>query len=136
MLTLSQSIFKAYDIRGIIDSTLDADVARDIGRAFGSAVRAKGEQVVVLGRDGRLSGPALAAALAEGMQEVGIDVVDLGVVATPMLYLGTHVLDAQSGIMVTGSHNPPDYNGFKMVLAGEAIYGDTIQALYLSLIHI
>ena len=135
MLTLSQSIFKAYDIRGIIDSTLDADVARDIGRAFGSAVRAKGEQVVVLGRDGRLSGPALAAALAKGMQEVGIDVVDLGVVATPMLYLGTHVLDAQSGIMVTGSHNPPDYNGFKMVLAGEAIYGDTIQALYQAIIN-
>lgn len=135
MLTLSQSIFKAYDIRGIIDSTLDADVARDIGRAFGSAVRAKGEQVVVLGRDGRLSGPALAAALAEGMQEVGIDVVDLGVVATPMLYLGTHVLDAQSGIMVTGSHNPPDYNGFKMVLAGEAIYGDTIQALYQAIVN-
>ena len=135
MLTLSQSIFKAYDIRGIIDSTLDADVARDIGRAFGSAVRAKGEQVVVLGRDGRLSGPALAAALAKGMQEVGIDVVDLGVVATPMLYLGTHVLDAQSGIMVTGSHNPPDYNGFKMVLAGEAIYGDTIQALYQAIVN-
>ncbi len=135
MLTLSQSIFKAYDIRGIIGSTLDADVARDIGRAFGSAVRAKGEQVVVLGRDGRLSGPELATALAEGMQEVGIDVVDLGVVATPMLYFGTHVLDAQSGIMVTGSHNPPDYNGFKMVLAGEAIYGDTIQALYQAIVN-
>ncbi|MFC7289506.1 phosphomannomutase/phosphoglucomutase [Herminiimonas glaciei] len=135
MLTLSQSIFKAYDIRGIIGSTLDADVARDIGRAFGSAVRAKGEQVVVLGRDGRLSGPELATALAAGMQEVGIDVVDLGVVATPMLYFGTHVLDAQSGIMVTGSHNPPDYNGFKMVLAGEAIYGDTIQALYQAIVN-
>src|SRR3546814_8794373 len=130
MLTLSPSIFKAYDIRGVIGSTLDADVARDIGRAFGSAVRAKGEQVVVIGRDGRLSGPELAAALAEGLQAVGVDVVDLGVVATPMLYFGTHALDTQSGIMVTGSHNPPDYNGFKMVLAGEAIYGDTIQSLY------
>ena len=134
MLTLSQSIFKAYDIRGIIDTTLDADVARSIGRAFGSAVRAKGEQVVVIGRDGRLSGPELAAALAEGLQAAGVDVVDLGIVATPMLYLGTHVLDAQSGIMVTGSHNPPDYNGFKMVLAGEAIYGDTIQALYQAIV--
>ncbi len=134
MLTLSQSIFKAYDIRGIIDTTLDADVARSIGRAFGSAVRGKGEQVVVIGRDGRLSGPDLAAALAEGLQAAGVDVVDLGVVATPMLYLGTHVLDAQSGIMVTGSHNPPDYNGFKMVLAGEAIYGDTIQALYQTIV--
>tara|TARA_R110001599_G_scaffold64023_3_gene179095 strand:- start:726212 stop:727603 length:1392 start_codon:yes stop_codon:yes gene_type:complete len=134
MLTLSPSIFKAYDIRGVIGSTLDADVARDIGRAFGSAVRAKGEQVVVIGRDGRLSGPELAAALAEGLQAVGVDVVDLGVVATPMLYFGTHALDTQSGIMVTGSHNPPDYNGFKMVLAGEAIYGDTITALYQTIV--
>ena len=98
-------------------------------------MRAKGEQVVVLGRDGRLSGPELSTALAEGMQSVGIDVVDLGVVATPMVYFGTHVLDTQSGIMVTGSHNPPDYNGFKMVLAGEAIYGDTIQALYQAIVN-
>lgn len=135
MLTLSPSIFKAYDIRGVIGSTLDADVARAIGRAFGSAVRAKGEQVVVIGRDGRLSGPELSAALAEGLQAASVDVVDLGIVATPMLYLGTHVLDAQSGIMVTGSHNPPDYNGFKMVLAGEAIYGDTIQALYQAIVN-
>jgi phosphomannomutase/phosphoglucomutase len=134
MPTLSPSIFKAYDIRGVIGSTLDAGVARDIGRAFGSAARAKNESVVVIGRDGRLSGPELAAALAEGLQSVGIDVIDLGIVATPMLYLGTHVLDAQSGIMVTGSHNPPDYNGFKMVLAGEAIYGDTIQALYKAIV--
>lgn len=135
MLTLSQSIFKAYDIRGIVGTTLDADVARDIGRAFGSAVSAKGESVVVIGRDGRLSGPELTAALAQGLQEVGMDVVDLGVVATPMLYFGTHVLDALSGIMVTGSHNPPDYNGFKMVLAGEAIYGDAIQALYQTIVN-
>jgi len=77
-----------------------------------------------------LSGPELTAALATGLQDAGIDVIDLGVVATPMVYYGTHVLEAKSGIMVTGSHNPPDYNGFKMVLAGEAIYGDTILALY------
>jgi len=134
MPTLSPSIFKAYDIRGVIGSTLDAGVARDIGRAFGSAVRAKNENVVVIGRDGRLSGPELAAALAEGLQSVGVDVIDLGVIATPMLYYGTHVLDANSGIMVTGSHNPPDYNGFKMVLAGEAIYGDTIQSLYQTIV--
>jgi phosphomannomutase/phosphoglucomutase len=134
MPTLSPSIFKAYDIRGVIGSTLDASVARDIGRAFGSAVRAQNEKVVVIGRDGRLSGPELAAALAEGLQSTGIDVIDLGVVATPMLYFGTHVLDANSGIMVTGSHNPPDYNGFKMVLAGEAIYGDTIQGLYQTIV--
>jgi phosphomannomutase/phosphoglucomutase len=134
MATLSQSIFKAYDIRGIIGKTLDASIAKQIGQAFGAAARAKGEQTVVIGRDGRLSGPELAAALAAGLQAAGVDVIDLGVVATPMLYFATHVLDAQSGIMVTGSHNPPDYNGFKMVLAGEAIYGDTIQALYQAIV--
>lgn len=135
MLPLSKSIFKAYDIRGIIGKTLDASIAQKIGHAFGDAVRAKGEQVVVIGRDGRLSGPELAAALAVGLQESGVDVIDLGVVATPMVYFGTHVLNAKSGIMVTGSHNPPDYNGFKMVLAGEAIYGDTIQALYHAIVQ-
>jgi phosphomannomutase/phosphoglucomutase len=130
MVALAKSIFKAYDIRGVIGSTLDAGVARQIGQAFGRAVLAKGEKTVVIGRDGRLSGPELAAALAQGLQAAGVDVIDLGVVATPMVYYGTKVLDASSGIMVTGSHNPPDYNGFKMVLAGEAIHGATITALY------
>jgi len=134
MLTLSQSIFKAYDIRGIVGKTLDASIAAQIGQAFGTAMRAKGELVAVIGRDGRLSGPELASALAAGLQAAGVEVIDLGVVATPMVYFATHVLDAQSGIMVTGSHNPPDYNGFKMVLAGEAIYGDTIQALYQAIV--
>ena len=130
MLTLTPNIFKAYDIRGVIGKTLDATIAHQIGHAFGSAARAKGELTVIIGRDGRLSGPELSAALALGLQAAGVDVIDLGVVATPMVYFATHVLDAQSGIMVTGSHNPPDYNGFKMVLAGEAIHGETIQALY------
>ena len=130
MLALSKTIFKAYDIRGVIGKTLDAGIARHIGRAFGAAALAKGEHKVVIGRDGRLSGPELAAALAEGLRDAGVDVIDLGVVATPMVYFGTNVLDTRSGIMVTGSHNPPDYNGFKMVLAGEAIYGDAILALH------
>ena len=130
MLALSKTIFKAYDIRGVIGKTLDAGIARHIGRAFGAAALAKGERKVVIGRDGRLSGPELAAALAEGLRDAGVDVIDLGVVATPMVYFGTNVLDTRSGIMVTGSHNPPDYNGFKMVLAGEAIYGDAILALH------
>jgi len=129
-MQISPAIFKAYDIRGIVGSTLNGQVARQIGMAFGSAVIAKGERSVVIGRDGRLSGPELSAALSDGLRAVGVDVIDLGVVATPMVYFGTHVLGAQSGIMVTGSHNPPDYNGFKMVLAGEAIHGDTIQALH------
>lgn len=130
MVALSKSIFKAYDIRGVIGTTLDAGVARQIGQAFGRAVLAKGERAVVIGRDGRLSGPELAGALAQGLQAAGVDVIDLGVVATPMVYYGTKVLGAASGIMVTGSHNPPDYNGFKMVLAGEAIHGATIGALF------
>jgi phosphomannomutase/phosphoglucomutase len=131
MVALSKTIFKAYDIRGVIDSTLDAGVARSIGQAFGQAALAKGERSVVIGRDGRLSGPGLTAALAEGLQAAGVDVIDLGMVATPMVYFATNVLEGtRSGIMVTGSHNPPDYNGFKMVLAGEAIYGEAITGLY------
>ena len=130
MVALSKTIFKAYDIRGVIDKTLDEGIARHIGRAFGAAALAKGERKVVIGRDGRLSGPGLAAALGEGLRDAGVDVIDLGMVATPMVYFATNVLDTRSGIMVTGSHNPPDYNGFKMVMAGEAIYGDAITALH------
>jgi phosphomannomutase/phosphoglucomutase len=133
MVPLSKTIFKAYDIRGVIGSTLDAGIARKIGQAFGAAALAKGERKVVIGRDGRLSGPELAAALSDGLRAAGVDVIDLGMVATPMVYFATNVLDARSGIMVTGSHNPPDYNGFKMVLAGEAIYGDAILALHQSI---
>src|SRR5580765_7205612 len=127
---ISSSIYKAYDIRGIAGQTLDADVAHQIGRVFGSASSSRGQTAVVTGRDARLSGAGLGTALVAGLQATGIDVIDLGVVTTPMVYFGTHVLGTQSGIMVTGSHNPPDYNGFKMVLAGEAIHGDAIQALY------
>jgi phosphomannomutase/phosphoglucomutase len=130
MLALSKTIFKAYDIRGVVGTTLDAGIAHQIGQSFASAMLAKGERVCVIGRDGRLSGPELTAALAAGLQAAGVDVIDLGVVATPMVYFATNVLETRSGIMVTGSHNPPDYNGFKMVLAGEAIYGDTILALH------
>ena len=130
MNSLSKSIFKAYDIRGVVGKTLTADVAYQLGQAFGSAVLSKGEVTAVIGRDGRLSGPELSAALAKGLQSTGVNVIDLGMVATPLVYFATHVLNVRSGIMVTGSHNPPDYNGFKMVLAGEAIYGDTILALY------
>lgn len=135
MPALSPSIFKAYDIRGVVGQTLNADIAQQLGRAFGAAALLQGQTAVVIGRDGRLSGPTLSAALALGLQEVGIDVIDLGVVATPMVYFGTHVLGTQSGVMVTGSHNPPDYNGFKMVLAGAAIYGEAIQALYQTMLQ-
>lgn len=130
MVPLSSDIFKAYDIRGIVEKTLDADIAHQIGLAFGHAVRDKGESTVVIGRDGRLSGPELSTGLAQGLQAAGVEVIDLGVVATPMVYYATHALPARSGIMVTGSHNPPNYNGFKMVLAGEAMYGEAIRQLY------
>ena len=133
-MNLSKSIFKAYDIRGIINQTLDPSVAQLIGKSFGSAMRELGEDLIVVGRDGRLSGPNLMKGLTEGLLSVGVNVIDLGVVATPMVYFGTNISingkQAKSGIMITGSHNPPDYNGFKMVLAGQAIYGDQIQALY------
>jgi phosphomannomutase len=126
------SIFKAYDIRGVVGRTIDESFAEHLGRAFGSAARAAGEKAVVVGRDGRLSGPALVAALARGLASTGLDVVDLGAVTTPMLYY-VAATRAQhgctSGVQVTGSHNPKDYNGFKMVLAGRAIYGEEIQRL-------
>ncbi|WP_144158641.1 phosphomannomutase/phosphoglucomutase [Paraburkholderia sp. BCC1885] len=135
---ISKSIFKAYDIRGVIGKTLDADTARLIGRAFGSEVRAQGGDAVVVARDGRLSGPELIAALSDGLRSAGVDVVNVGMVPTPVGYFAASVpLQLASGerrvdscIVVTGSHNPPDYNGFKMVLRGAAIYGEQILALH------
>ncbi len=126
------SAFKAYDIRGIVGQTIDEAFAEHLGRAFGSEARAAGEKAVAVGRDGRLSGPGLSAALIRGLASTGLDVVDLGAVTTPMLYYvaatrGKH--GCTSGIQVTGSHNPKDYNGFKMVMSGRAIYGDDIQKL-------
>lgn len=131
-MQVDPSIFKAYDIRGVVGRTLDERVAEHLGRAFGTEAKQLGETAVALGRDGRLSGPSLLDALARGLRSTGIDVVDLGAVTTPMLYYvaatrGMH--GCSSGIQVTGSHNPKDYNGFKMVLAGRAIYGEDIQAL-------
>ena len=124
----TSAIFKAYDIRGIVPSTLNEEVARGLGRAFGTAAQAQGQTTVAVGRDGRLSGPAMSAALIQGLVEAGIAVIDVGLVTTPLLYFAASTLCA-SGIQVTGSHNPKDYNGFKMVLNGRAIYGDEIQAL-------
>ena len=127
-MQLSASIFKAYDIRGIVPATLTEEVALGLGRAFGTVARAQGETTVAVGRDGRLSGPAMSNALMLGLEEAGITVIDVGMVTTPMLYFAANTL-CTSGIQVTGSHNPRDYNGFKMVMAGRAIYGDEIQAL-------
>lgn len=131
-MRVDPSIFKAYDIRGIVGKTIDETFAEHLGRAFGSAAVGAGERAVAVGRDGRLSGPGLAAALIRGLASTGLDVVDLGAVTTPMLYYVAATRGSYgctSGIQVTGSHNPKDYNGFKMVLGGQAIYGDSIQSL-------
>ena len=127
-MQVSASIFKAYDIRGLVPSTINEEMAEALGKAFGTVALAEGEKMVAVGRDGRLSGPALSAALMRGLAAAGIDVVDVGMVTTPMLYFAANTL-CTSGIQVTGSHNPKDYNGFKMVLAGRAIFGEEIQAL-------
>ncbi|WP_275288977.1 phosphomannomutase/phosphoglucomutase [Halomonas elongata] len=125
------SIFRAYDIRGVVDDTLTEPGVEGIGRAIGSAARAKGETRVIVARDGRLSGPRMLAALTRGLTASGCDVIDIGMVPTPVLYFATHVMtDTSSGVMVTGSHNPPDYNGFKIVLGGETLSGDTITDLH------
>ena len=127
-MQIAASIFKAYDIRGIVPSTINEEVAEALGKAFGTTALALGEKTVAVGRDGRLSGPSLSAALMRGLAAAGVHVIDVGMVTTPMLYFAASTL-ATSGIQVTGSHNPKDYNGFKMVMAGRAIYGDDIQAL-------
>ncbi len=129
MQVLAPEIFKAYDIRGIVGKTLTADSVRAIGHAIGSEARARGQKSVAVGRDGRLSGPELAQALAEGICAAGVDVIDIGCVPTPVSYFAGFHLNTDSAISVTGSHNPPEYNGFKMVLGGETLSGGTIQGL-------
>ena len=128
--SVPRSIFRAYDIRGVVDETLTPEVAHQIGLAIGSEAWVRGEQSVVVGRDGRLSGPKLCEALIQGIRDSGRDVIDIGRVPTPVLYFATHYLSTRSGVMVTGSHNPSQYNGFKIVLKGEALSGGAIKSLY------
>jgi phosphomannomutase/phosphoglucomutase len=129
MTSIAPEIFKAYDIRGIVDKTLTEAAAETIGRAVGTIGRRKGVSKFVVGRDGRLSGPRLARALAKGLNAAGMDVIDIGVVATPMVYFATHHFATGSGVMVTGSHNPPEYNGLKMMVAGDTLAAEAIQDL-------
>src|SRR5260221_2051570 len=129
MTPIAPEIFKAYDIRGIVDRTLTEAAAEAIGQALGTMARAKGVQRFIVGRDGRLSGPRLARAVSRGLNAAGMDVIDIGVVATPIGYFATHHLSTRSGVMVTGSHNPPEYNGLKMMVAGDTLSGETIQDL-------
>lgn len=127
--TLPKAIFKAYDIRGIVGDSLTAKIVEKIGHALGSQAKQLNQKEICIGYDGRLSSPQLAESLATGIQKSGVNVVNLGMVTTPMLYFATHYLNTQNGVMVTGSHNPPEYNGLKMVLAGETLSSDAIQAL-------
>ena len=129
MTTLPHEIFKAYDIRGIVGKTLTAPIVEVIGHSIGSELLERGRDTICIGRDGRLSGPELSAALAKGLRAAGVNVIDVGRVATPMLYFAAHHFDTQSGAMLTGSHNPPQYNGIKIVLDGVSLSGEAITAL-------
>jgi phosphomannomutase/phosphoglucomutase len=129
MTSLPAEIFKAYDIRGIVGKTLTAPVVETIGRSIGSELLERGRDTICIGRDGRLSGPELSAALAKGLRAAGVNVIDVGRVATPMLYFAAHHFNTMSGAMLTGSHNPPQYNGIKIMLAGETLAGESIAAL-------
>jgi phosphomannomutase/phosphoglucomutase len=127
---VDRSIFRAYDIRGVVGETLTKGVARLIGRAIGSEAKHRGLNEIVVARDGRLSGPDLVASLIEGLRHAGCDVIDIGAAPTPVLYFATFHLNTGSGVMLTGSHNPPEYNGFKIVLGGETLSEGAIQDLY------
>ncbi|WXT99962.1 MAG: Phosphomannomutase/phosphoglucomutase [Catillopecten margaritatus gill symbiont] len=129
-MSIPQSIFKAYDIRGIVEDELTSETVKLIGQAIGSESIACGERGVVIGRDGRLSGVALMQALKDGLKSTGCHVVDIGMVPTPLVYYSTYTKAASSGVMITGSHNPPEYNGFKIMIAGETLSGERIQGLY------
>ena len=129
MPKLPQEIFKAYDIRGIVDKSLTETVTEQIGQAIGTEATLAGDRSVVIGRDGRLTGPSLAPALSEGIRSTGCDVVDIGMVPTPVTYFATHHLETGSAVSITGSHNPPEYNGLKVMIAGETLAGDRIQML-------
>ena len=128
--TFPDSIFRAYDIRGVVPKTLTAETAYWIGRAIGSQSLAQGEPNVSVGRDGRLSGPELVEQLIQGLADSGCHVSDVGLVPTPALYYAANVLAGKSGVMLTGSHNPSDYNGFKIVIAGDTLANEQIQALH------
>jgi len=129
-MTISSAIFRAYDIRGVVTDTLTPAVVHEIGRAFGTECHERGIDTAVVARDGRLSGPALIESLSKGIASTGVNVIDIGMVPTPVLYFATFHLKTGTGIMVTGSHNPPEYNGLKMMVGGDALFGDGITALY------
>src|SRR5574343_945811 len=129
MSQLPAEIFKAYDIRGIVGKSLTPEIVRQIGHALGSLAREQGQEAIAVGRDGRLSGPSLAGALMDGICAAGCDAIDVGCVPTPVTYFAAYELGCNSCVSVTGSHNPPDYNGLKMVIGGTTLALDAIQQL-------
>jgi phosphomannomutase / phosphoglucomutase len=129
-VALDPAIFRAYDIRGVVGKSLTVDVAKLLGQSIGMLMREKGLHEMVVGRDGRLSGPELASALSDGLRAAGIDVIDVGAVPTPVVYYAAYRFNTGCGVAVTGSHNPPDYNGFKIVVGGETLSEGAIQDLY------
>lgn len=129
-MSLDAGIFRAYDIRGITTSNLTEQVCYWIGRAFATQALAEDQQRAVIGRDGRLSSPGIERALGQGLVDGGMQVTSIGQVPTPVLYYATHKLETGTGIMITGSHNPPEYNGLKMMIGGVTLAEDLIQALY------
>lgn len=133
-MTITEDIFRAYDIRGIVETALTPDAVHQIGQAFATEALRQNQKTVIIARDGRLSSPELSQTLSDGLRAGGCDVIDIGMVPTPVLYFATHKLKTGTGIMVTGSHNPPQYNGLKMLIAGNTLYGDGIKALYHSIV--
>ncbi len=134
-MNIDKSIFKAYDIRGIIDTQITPEIVTQIGLAIGSESIENGERNIVVGRDGRLSGPVLLQHLKKGLKQSGCHIVDIGIVPTPLVYYSIFTKGASSGVMITGSHNPPQYNGFKITLNKKPLYGDSIQYLYNRIIN-
>lgn len=133
--SINPTIFRAYDIRGIADKELTSASVYALGCAIGSLALEQGEERIAMGRDGRLSGPHLSKALCEGLLSTGCDVIDIGIVPTPLLYYATHVMDTLSGVMLTGSHNPAEYNGLKIMISGKTLAEGDIRALYMRIIE-
>ena len=135
-MKINNTIFKAYDIRGVVGKELDNEIMYSIGIVFGQQALQKKIKTCVIGRDGRKSGKAFCKYLSDGLRVAGIDVIDLGIVPTPVVYFATHYLETGTGIVITGSHNPPDYNGLKMMLAGETLWGESILKIKNDLINL
>ncbi|MGH1428768.1 MAG: phosphomannomutase/phosphoglucomutase [Arenicella sp.] len=128
-MSIPAEIFKAYDIRGVVGDTITEEITFQIGQAIGSEVIKAGKNSIVIGRDGRLSGPSLAKALSDGLRATGVDVTDIGVAPSPVVYFSAYQLNISSCVAITGSHNPPDYNGFKIVIDGTTLSAERIQQL-------